>query len=115
MNNTDVEKWLIFLHLSQLLGWVFPFGNLLAPLILWQMKKDENLKIDEHGKAIVNWQLSLCIYGIVAIVLSFILVGIPMLLAIFFVSVLCPILGPIKAYNDNGNLYAYPMTLHFLK
>ncbi len=115
MNDTEVKNWLIFLHLSQLLGWVFPFGNLLAPLVLWQLKKDIDPKIDEHGKAIVNWQLSLCLYGIVAIVLCFLIVGIPMLASIFFVAFFCPILGAMKIHNDNGNLYSYPMTLYFLK
>lgn len=35
----EVCQWAMFCHLSALIGLVFPFGNLLAPLIFWQMKE----------------------------------------------------------------------------
>ncbi len=81
------------------------------------MKKDIDPKINEHGKAIVNWQLSLCIYAIVAIILCFIVIiaGYPYDSKYLFCSVFCPILTSIKIDKDNGNLYSYPMTLYFLK
>ena len=50
-------------HLSGFAGWFFPFGNLLAPLILWSAKKEDSSYINAHGKAAVNFQLSLILYG----------------------------------------------------
>jgi len=49
-------------HLSGFAGWFFPFGNIIVPLILWSAKKNESSYIDAHGKASVNFQLSLLLY-----------------------------------------------------
>ena len=49
-------------HLSGFAGWFFPFGNIIAPLLLWIAKKNESTYIDSHGKAAVNFQLSILFY-----------------------------------------------------
>jgi uncharacterized Tic20 family protein len=38
-------------------------GHLLAPLIVWLMKRDESPEIDAHGKEAVNFQISMLIYS----------------------------------------------------
>ena len=52
-------------HLSGFAGWFFPFGNIIAPLVLWSAKKNESSYIDTHGKSAVNFQLSLILYGFI--------------------------------------------------
>ncbi len=49
MQDTEVNQWNMLIHLSQLVGFFIPLGNVIAPLILWQMKKDEDPRIDQHG------------------------------------------------------------------
>lgn len=69
------RQMLLVLHLSQLLNIISGFGGLIVPLILWQVKKDEIINIDEQGKQIVNFQLSMLIYAVISVVLFFILIG----------------------------------------
>ena len=36
----EARQWAMFCHLSALLGIWIPFGTLIGPLILWQMKRE---------------------------------------------------------------------------
>lgn len=49
----------MMIHLSSLTDFVFPMAGILAPFILWQLKKHEGPFIDGHGKAAVNFNLTL--------------------------------------------------------
>lgn len=103
----------LFLHLSQLANVVmFPIGIVL-PIILWQTQKDKMPALEAHGKMVANWMISSVIYGIVSFILVFILIGIPMLIALAIVGIVFPIVGAIKA--NNGELWDYPITIKFLK
>lgn len=103
----------MFLHLSQLIGLIIPFGGIIAPIVIWQMKKDEIPALDAHGKMIVNWVISMVIYAVVSFVLTFVLIGILGFIAIGIMSIVFPIIGGIKA--NEGILWDYPLTIKFLK
>jgi uncharacterized Tic20 family protein len=103
----------LFLHLSQLLNLIIPLGGIIAPIALWQMKKDEMPALDAHGKMVVNWLISSFIYFVVSGILTLIVVGLLGLLAVMIMSVVFPIIGGIKA--NNGELWEYPLTIKFLK
>ena len=53
------KNLLIVTHLSQLLDLVTGFGGLIVPVVLWLTQKERVIGMDEHGKAIVNFQISL--------------------------------------------------------
>ena len=74
------RQWALICHLSALSGYVIPFGNLIAPIIIWSMKKDEFPMVDAHGKEVINFQISMTIWMIISGVLIFLLVGIPLLI-----------------------------------
>lgn len=99
------------LHLSQYAGLLIPFANLIAPVIIWQLKKNEFPDLDAHGKAVVNWQISMLIYAVVSAVLMFVLVGFLMLLVLGILFLVFPLIGTIKA--NNGELWHYPLTIKF--
>ena len=64
MDNTVTENHKnigAFIHLSTFTKYFFPFGNLIAPLILWTVNKEKPF-VDEHGKQAVNFQLSILVY-----------------------------------------------------
>jgi uncharacterized protein len=109
----ETRQWAMWLHLSQLLSFVVPLGGLVAPIVIWQMKKKELPGIDIHGVHAVNWIITAVIIGIICIPLVFVLIGIPMLIALGIVSIVFPILGGIKA--NNGEVWRYPMSFSFLK
>jgi uncharacterized Tic20 family protein len=103
----------MFLHLSQLLNFIVPFGGVIAPILIWQMKKDEMPTLDAHGKMVANWLISALIYGAVSFVLTFILIGILGFIALGIMGIVFPIIGGIKA--NNGEFWEYPLTIKFLK
>lgn len=52
--------WATFCHLAALtplLG--IPFGLVAGPLVVWLIKKDESAFVDRHGKAALNFQISM--------------------------------------------------------
>jgi len=113
LQTAEQRQWGLFLHLSQFAAFIVPILGLVAPIILWQIKKDEIPALDAHGKMVTNWIISSFIYSIISIVLMFVLVGFFTFLALLVMSVVFPIVGAIKA--NNGELWEYPLTIKFLK
>lgn len=107
------REWAMFLHISQLLGFLLPLAGLVAPLLIWQLKKDELPGLDPHGKVVMNWVLSALIYLLAASLLVLVVVGIPLLLALLVLAVVFPIIGGLKA--NAGELWQYPLSIEFLK
>jgi uncharacterized protein len=100
-------------HLSALAGFVIPLGNLLGPFLVWQLKKNEFPSVDAHGRQALNFQLSCLIYALAALVLIFVLVGIPLLIAIGVFNLVCVILATITV--NNGQPWKYPLALPLIK
>jgi uncharacterized Tic20 family protein len=109
----ETRQWAFFLHLSLLAGLVVPLAGLVAPIVIWQMKKNDLPGIDVHGKIVLNWILSTIIYFFVSFLLAFVLIGIPLLIALAVLSIVFPILGAIKA--NNGEVWKYPLSIPFFK
>lgn len=104
---------LLLTHLSQLLYYVTGFGGLIVPLILWLTQRDKVEGMDEHGKAIVNFQLTLILLVIVSIP-GILLFGLGILGLIYagIVGFVIPIVNGIKAYN--GESPTYFSTIRFI-
>jgi len=117
MSNQDKDQearqWAIFLHLSLLSGLVIPFGGLIVPIIIWQLKKEDLPGLDEHGKIVVNWIISTIIYTVICLALSFFLIGLFLLPILLGVNIVFPIIGGIQA--NKGKLWKYPLSLSILK
>ncbi|MEM7680387.1 MAG: DUF4870 domain-containing protein [Planctomycetota bacterium] len=109
----DTRQWGMFLHLSMLAGFVIPMAGLVAPIVIWQLKKEELPELDAHGKAAVNWILSALIYGVVSAILTLVIIGIFMLMAVGLATVVFSIIAGIKA--NNGEQWKYPLSIQFLK
>ncbi len=103
----------MFLHLSQLINFVFPLGGIIAPILIWQLKKDEIPALDAHGKMVANWLISAAIYSVVCFILTFVLIGILGFIALGIMGLVFPIIGAVKA--NNGEFFEYPLTIKFLK
>ena len=102
----DEKTWAILLHLSQFCGFLIPLAGLVVPIVLWQVKKNESQLIDQHGRIVANWLVTAFIAGIVFFMLSFLLIGIPLLILLGVLCIVFPIVGAIKA-ND-GIAWPYP-------
>jgi len=60
-----------FIHLSTFSRFIIPFGNFIGPLILWITNKDKSEFVDAHGKAALNFQISILLYSIVFGIITF--------------------------------------------
>ena len=99
-------------HLLALIGFIVPFGNLVGPLVMWLVKKDESAFVDDQGKEAVNFNITMSIAGVVCVMLAFVVIGAILLpiLGIFWLVV--TIIAGLKA-ND-GVAYRYPFTLRLI-
>jgi len=62
-NNQNTNAFLI--HISAFEGFVFPFGQIITPLIAWQTLKDRSPFLDEQGKEAINFNLSYTLYAFI--------------------------------------------------
>ena len=109
----DARLWGMLCHLAGLAGFAFPFGNVILPLIFWQLKKNEYAFVDAQGKEAVNFQISMTIYGLVTIPLFFLCIGPFLLAAVAIVDLVLLLIAAIKA--NNGESYRYPLAIRFVK
>ncbi|AXO79914.1 DUF4870 domain-containing protein [Olleya aquimaris] len=54
-----------FIHLSTFARFIFPFGNIIAPLVLWITNKEKSDFVDTHGKQAINFQFSILLYVLI--------------------------------------------------
>ncbi len=147
----QIRIWAMLCHLSALVAWILlilvviigiplylPL-NVLAPLIIWRIKKTQYTWVDFQGKESLNFQLSLTFYVLILVIISLLLVftgfGIAMTsngranyIEIIFRTLLtgCSAIvvfmlllqsfvvtcAAMKAYR--GEYYRYPFTIRFL-
>lgn len=107
------RNWAMLCHLSTFAGYFFPFGGILGPLICWLSKKDESQWVDFNGKQALNFQLSILLYMVLAIPLVFIIVGIPILVFLGFLEVICVVIASVKA--SKGEEFRYPLNIPFIQ
>ncbi|MGY2096001.1 DUF4870 domain-containing protein [Pseudomonas simiae] len=109
----EVRQGAMLCHLAAFLGFVFPFGSVVGPLILWQMKKEKDAFIDDQGKEALNFQITVAIAWIACIVLAFAVVGFFLMFALAVATIVLTIIGSIKA--NKGIPYRYPLTWRVIK
>ena len=111
---TETERnWAMLCHLSAFAGFFFPFGGIIGPLICWLSKRDESSWVYTNGRAALNFQLSMLLYMILTIPLCFILIGIPIIIVIGTLKVVCVIIASVKAAK--GETFNYPLVIPFLQ
>lgn len=65
MTTTNEKNIATFLHLSALTQYIIPFGNYIFPIVIWSSKKNESEFVDQNGKQVLNFQLSIFLYMVV--------------------------------------------------
>ncbi|WP_263145994.1 DUF4870 domain-containing protein [Pseudomonas sp. RIT-PI-AD] len=109
----EARQWAMFCHFAAFLGLVFPFGNLLGPLIVWQLKKDLDPFVDEQGKEALNFQISVALAALVCFVLMLVVIGFLLLSLLGIGALVLTIIAGIKA--NEGRAYRYPFTWRLIK
>ncbi|RXK17297.1 DUF4870 domain-containing protein [Macrococcus sp. DPC7161] len=89
------------------------FTVIVGPLIIWIMKKDQSLFVDQIGKDYLNFFISYFIYSFIAGLLCIVFIGFIILPIIALMTFVFTIIAAVKAYN--GERYLIPLTIQFVK
>jgi uncharacterized Tic20 family protein len=111
--SAEERQWALFAHLSALVGYIIPFGSIIGPLVIWQIKKNEMPFVDDQGKEALNFQITVAIIAIICLVLVLILIGILLLWALAIANLVFIIVAALAA--NNGQAYRYPFAFRFIK
>ena len=111
--NPEARKWAALCHIVALSGLIGNgVGFVLGPLVVWLIKKDEYPFVEEQGKEAINFQITMIIAAIVSGILTFVVIGFFLLVAVGIVMIAFPIVAAVKA--SNGEAYRYPFTIRFI-
>jgi uncharacterized Tic20 family protein len=105
------RQLLLFTHLSQLLNLITGFGGFIVPLVIWLTQKDKVEHMDQQGKDILNFQLTMIIFSLISIPLMFIIIGFITLAIVALLTIIIPIINAIKV--NNGEPTHYPFSIKF--
>ena len=104
------RTYTIFIHISPMLASLL-LGPLafLAPLVMWLVRKERSVFVDEHGREAVNFCLSFLVYHVV---LAITIVGIVLMPVLWLVMIINQIRAAVAA--GRSEYFRYPMTIRFL-
>jgi len=129
------------IHLSSFASYLaVPFGSVLGPLITWLIWRKQSTFSDAHGKEALNFNLSILLYQILAVIIGLFLFLTPVLTSLanendnlsyiifsipglwIFISgfgllqlfrIIAIIVAAVKA--SNGEYFTYPLSIRFIK
>ncbi len=110
---SDEKNWGMYCHLAALAGLIIPFGNVVGPLVVWLIKKDEYPHVNSEGLESLNFQITVSVAAMIAGALSVILIGIPLLIAIVIFAVIFVIKAIME--TNEGRSYRYPYNFRLIK
>ena len=115
MREEDARQWAMFCHLGALSHYIgIPFGGLIVPIVLWQMKKEDHPLINDQGKEAVNFQLTVLIAALICVPLVFVFcIGVFLAIALGVANIIFVILAGLEA--NKGVYYRYPYAIRFIK
>ncbi|GBF35588.1 hypothetical protein DCCM_4717 [Desulfocucumis palustris] len=106
------KNWAIFCHLGGFAGYIIPFGNIIVPLVLWLIKRDESPFVNQHGKEALNFNISFIIYAFISGLLCLILIGFALLAVLVILQIVFIINASMCA--SRGEYYHYPLTIRLI-
>ncbi len=110
--NNEEKNWAMACHLATLIGIFIPFGNIIAPLVIWLMKKDQMPMVAREGKKSLNFQILVTICVFVAFLLMFVIIGAFLLPVIGIAAIVFVVIATVKV--SNGVDYQYPVNVKFI-
>ena len=116
MNTSDPKKersWAILCHLMALLLLLqIPFGNILGPLAVWLIKRDQMPIVDSEGKESINFQISMTIYCAIATFLST-FIGNILMFPLAAINIIFIVFASFK--TSKGEKFQYPLTIRLIR
>lgn len=109
----EEKNWGVILHLSVLLGVFIPLAGFVAPVVLWILKRPESEYLDEIGKEVVNYLITLGIGFAIATILMTVFIGVFLFPVLVVISLVLTITAAVR--TSGGEFYRYPYILRLIK
>lgn len=100
-------------HLLGLAGYILPFGNIIGPLVLWLIKKDQSAFVEHQAKESLNFQITMTIASIICGLLFFVVIGVFLLPIVLLIDLILVIVAAVRA--NGGEAYEYPFSLRLVR
>lgn len=124
---TDTN-FLIFIHLSVIMGLVIPTGNIILPFILWMTKKENIIGLKSMGTNLLNFQIIWTFITFLVLMIGFFFkiihfeigpfTGNSLIVFTYFIfytpNIILPTIFAIKTRNGKIKNY-YPTIIRFIK
>lgn len=109
----EEKNWALAAHLSWIAGSFIGGLYFIGPLVVYLIKKDSSPFVKQHATEALNFSLTTLIAFIVGLVLSLVVIGIFLIIAVGVIYLVLSIMAAIEA--SNGRTYRYPMCIRFIK
>jgi len=108
----DQERlWAMLAHLLSFVA-AYLFLGFVAPLIVLLVFGPRSAYVRAHAVESLNFNLTWLLYAIVGVALAFLLIGIPILIALGIAYLVLVIIASVRA--NNGEFFRYPLTIRFV-
>jgi len=118
----DDRTWALVAHIGTLVAAYLALG-FLAPLVVMLLKGESSPFVRRHAVESLNFQISLLIYSVVGVVVTFLLtlvtfgaalvVIVPVAIVLAIAALVLIVVATVRA--NNGETYAYPLTIRLVK
>jgi uncharacterized protein len=109
----DEKNWGMFCHVAVFAGCIIPLGNIIGPLVIWLIKKDQYPFVDYNARQALNFQITLLLALLASALLAFVLIGILMLIGIGIFALVVTIQAIMA--SGRGQYYSYPCSITFIR
>ncbi len=109
--SSSERLWSVLCHLSYFFG--LALLAFLFPMVVYLVMRTDSPFVTHHAREALNFHLSLLVYAVLCIPLCFVIVGIPLLIAIGIGGIVCSIVAAVKA--SEGVYYQYPLAIRFFR
>ena len=108
----DQERlWAMLAHLLLFVA-AYLFLGFVAPLVVLLVFGPRSAYVRAHAVESLNFNLTWLLYGIVGVILAFLLIGIPILIALGIAYLVLVVIASVRA--NNGEFFRYPLTIRFI-
>lgn len=108
---SDSRNWAVFAHLSAIVAAFFALA-FLGPLVIWLLRRHEDPFVEAHAREALNFNLTLLVWLVVAVILALVLVGFLLLAVVGIGWLVLTVRAAVVAAN--GEPYRYPFTIRFV-
>jgi uncharacterized Tic20 family protein len=109
----DERTWAMLAHLSALLGIVVPFGNAIAPFVVWRVRRGRSAFVSDQALESLNFNVTVLIAALACYLLTRVLIGILLFVVLVLYWLGTTVIAAVRA--GEGIRYRHPVTLRLIE